>query len=143
MASQGWVNLLDPAHPAVGAVIGTFTTFRDVSPLPLPIVDPTMLHVGSVIYLEADGEFSTTGTPTLSMGFMWNAAAGGTTGTVLAQSAAITTGTATAWPVHVTYRGKVVNIGATGSIVGQGHFDLGTSLTRYQTTGPEPIPSTQ
>lgn len=109
---------------AGGASFGTFTTFQDISPTPIPLIFGGQLRLGSVLELEAEGEFSTTGTPTLSIGFYY-----GTAAVVLAASAAITTGTgAAAWPFHIKWRGRVTTQGASGNLLGQGTLDLGTSL---------------
>lgn len=136
MADVYYTSPVPPFHAAVGSAIGSFTTFQDVSPTPRPLLFGGQLRLGSKIELEAEGEFSTTGTPTLALGFFY-----GTAATVLGQSAAITTGSgAAAWPFHIKWRGVVVALGASGSIVGGGVLDLGTSLTAQSTT---PIPVTQ
>jgi hypothetical protein len=90
------------------------------------------LKVGTKIQLEAVGEFSTTGTPTMRLGFAYGiTAAGGllSTGVELAGSALTATGTtAAAWPWHINYFGIVTAEGATGVIYGSGIQDLGSSL---------------
>jgi hypothetical protein len=132
-----YTSPLTPFRTAVGASFGTFTTFQDVSPLPRPIIFPGQLRPGVTLELEAEGEFGTTGTPTLQLGFYYGTAAS----LALAVSSVITTGSgAAAWPWHMKYRGTVVAQGATGSIVGTGVLDFGTSLTAW--TG-SPIPITQ
>jgi hypothetical protein len=121
------VTPLTPLHIADGAAFNTFTTFQDISPTPSLLIPQQSLETGLELYLEAFGEFSNTGTPTLSLGFWFNTAS-----TVLAQTAAITTTTAaTSWPWHIKWRGRL-RIGTpstSGSFNGQGWCDLGTSLT--------------
>jgi hypothetical protein len=132
------VTPLQPLHVVDGAAFGTFTTFQDISPQPLLLIPQQSLEVGLTVDIEAWGQFSTTGTPTLSIGVWFN-----TVATVLAQSSAITTGTtAAAWPWHIKYMGRLraVASGATGgSWNGQGFLDLGTALTTMATTVPMPI----
>lgn len=134
MANNTWENLLDPFPIARGSAFGTFTTAKDVSPTPLPYVTGYELKQGSVVELEAFGEFSTTGTPTLQLGFVYGVAAGAVAsgGVTLAASGAITTATTgAAWPWHLKWVGRVTAIGATGVIYGHGILDLGTSLTAF------------
>jgi hypothetical protein len=131
MGNNSWENVLDPFPDIRGAAINTFTTARDVSPDPLPFVLGNELKVGSIVELEAEGEFSTTGTPTLQLGFHYGVALGGlsSTGVILAASGLITTGAgAAAWPFKIRCRGKILTVGAAGSIYGSGILDLGTSL---------------
>ena len=140
MGNNTWDNALDPHPNARGSAKNTFTTFQDVSPLPLPASYANELKVGSKVILEAIGEFSTTGTPTLSIGFIYGATAGAAGGTTVAQTAAITTGSgAAAWPWHARWQGIVTAVGATGVIYGSGILDLGTSLTAFT---PAAMPTT-
>lgn len=133
------VTPFGPVHAYDGAAFATFTTFQDVSPVPSILIPQQQLEVGLDLELEAWGEFSTTGTPTLSIGFWFNTAA-----TVLAQSSTITTGSgAASWPWHAEWHGtlRVAGTGSTGgSWTGQGRLELGTALTTFAT--PVPIPVT-
>lgn len=116
---------IPPLHSASGAAFATFTTFQDISPKPDVKLPANFAEVGTQLRIEAQGQFSNTGTPTLSIGFYW-----GTAAVVLAQSNAITTTTgATAWPWEVKWEGRVRAIGTSGSIQGAGTINLGTSLT--------------
>ena len=125
MARQYWVVPVPPLHILSGAAFNTFTAYQDISPKPDIKMPANILEPGSGIELLAQGHFSNTGTPTLSVGFYW-----GTAAVPLGQSAVITTTTAaTAWPWRLYYRGRVRTIGTTGTIYGQGEFTLGTSLT--------------
>lgn len=128
-----------PFPTAIGASFGAFTTRQDVSPQPLPVIQGYQLRLGSKIKIEAEGEFSTTGTPTLALGFYIGTAAGAIT-TVLAESGAITTGSGAAnWPWRLEYRGIITGLGVTGACVGMGDLELGTSLTAFSDV---PIPTT-
>jgi hypothetical protein len=140
MADQYWANPIGPFHTATGAAFNTFTTRQDVSPVPLPVVYPPMLHLGSKIKIEAEGEFSTTGTPTLSIGTYIGTQAGVIT-TVLAEYTAAATGSgAAAWQWRLEWRGLVAGpIGTACQVTGTGTVELGTSLTAFST---QPIPST-
>jgi len=134
--------LTEPVGPfpvAIGAAFGSFTARQDVSPQPLPFVQAGKLRLGAKIKIEAEGEFSTTGTPTLVLGLYIGTVAGAIT-TVLAESSAITTGSgAAAWPWRLEYRGIITAMGVSGQIVGMGNLELGTSLTAISSV---PIPIT-
>jgi hypothetical protein len=133
-----------PSYPlAIGTAFNTFTTRQDVSPRgagigELPTIQGGVLNMGSKLVIDASGEFSTTATPTLALGFYIGTIAGAIT-TVIAESSAITTGSgAASWPWHLEWTGLVVGTGTAGSIVGSGFLDLGTSLTAV-TRSPIPI----
>jgi len=132
-----------PFSTAIGAAFNTFTTRQFVDALPVPVILPYQLRPGTRLKIEAEGEFSTTGTPTLSIGCAFGiVGATGSLGTavVLAEYTAAATGSAAAsWPWRLEYRGVVTAVGTAGSITGQGTVDLGTSLTAQ--TGIS-IPST-
>lgn len=132
MGNNTWDNVLDPHPIARGSAKNTFTSYQDVSPTPLPQSYANELKIGTKILLEAIGEFSTTGTPTLSIGFIFGATAGAAGGTAVGQSGAITTGSAAAaWPWHIRYQGVVTAVGTSGVLYGSGILDLGTSLTAF------------
>lgn len=134
MGNLTWVNLLDPFPSARGTAVTTFTTARDVSPTPLPSTNGTDLKLGSKVELEAWGEFSTTGTPTLQLGFIYGVAAGAAAsgGVTIAASGTITTASAAAaFPWHLYYCGVVTAVGTSGVLYGQGQLDLGTSLIAF------------
>jgi hypothetical protein len=133
---------LGPFAPDIGAAFNTFTTKQDVSPLPLPILPANAVDKGTILKIEAEGEFSTTATPTLVLGFYAGApgaSGGGTITHTLAESSAITTGSgAASWPWRLEYRGKFTLTGSSGTIVGCGDIEFGTSLTAL-TSFPIPI----
>lgn len=139
MADYYLVTPIGPFATAVGNAFATFTTRQDVSARPLPVMQGGTARVGLKIKIEAEGEFSTTGTPTLSIGCYIGTEVPAIT-TVLAESAAITTGTAAAaWPWRLEWRGIFTATGTTGSVVGCGTLELGTSLTAVSTNS---IPAT-
>jgi len=118
-----------PFAPAIGNAFNTFTARQDVSPQPLPVVNANAARPGLKVKIEAEGEFSTTGTPTLSIGCYIGTVAGVIT-TVLAEYTAAATGTtAASWPWRLEYRGIFTAVGTTGTMVGMGEVELGTSLT--------------
>jgi hypothetical protein len=135
------VTPLDPVNVADGQAFTTFTTFQDISPAPALVIPAPYLVVGFDLELEAEGEFSNTGTPTFALGFWFNTAA-----TVLAQNALTTTVTgAASWPWRLRYRGRLRAIGSGasgGSFNGQGEVAVGGSLTAWATGFPAPIPTT-
>jgi len=132
---------LSPFPTAAGASFGSFTTKQDVSPFPLPQMPATVPRLGTKLWIKANGEFSTTGTPNINLGF-YVGTISGTITTDIALSSTITTGSgAAAWPWEMEWLGTFTGtLGTTVSVVGSGELKLGTSLTAWTST---PIPITQ
>lgn len=128
-----------PFPTAVGANFATFTARQDISPQPLPIILPNQLRLGSKLEVKAEGEVSSTGTPTLVLGFYIGTIASVIT-TVIAESSALSFATAAAWPWRMEWRGIITAVGTGGTAVGMGNVEFGTSLTATTTA---PIPITQ
>jgi hypothetical protein len=136
MARQYWGAPLPPLHVVDGASYNTSVTLTDVSAAPQKQLAAMQLELGTELELNASGFFSNTVTPTLLLGFYY----GGVAGTALAASSAVATASGvTGVPWTLYYRGRVRTVGASGSIVGQGVLQLGTSLTAFTT---RPIPET-
>lgn len=134
MGNNTWENLLDPHHTARGSAKNTFTSIQDISPAQLPASYANELKLGTRIDVEAYGEFSTTGTPTLAIGVYYGAVA------QVWNSGTITTGSAAAaWPWHLRWSGIVTTVGSSGVIYGHGILDLGTSLTAFASSA---VPTT-
>lgn len=135
MGNSTWHNALDPAPIARSAAVNTFTAFQDVAGKTnvLPATYANELKVGSRVELEAWGEFSTTVTPTLQLGFIYGAVPNAAGGTTIAASGLITTASgAAAFPWHMRYSGIITAVSATtGTIYGSGILDLGTALTTF------------
>jgi len=138
------VNCVPPFAPDVSTAYASFTTKQDCSPRPVPRILPGMLDVGSIIKVEAEGEYSTTGTPNLTWG-LYLGTHDGTTGTaptivtdIALSSVIVTPSGAAAFHWRMEWRGKVTKIGSSGSITGTGNLEQGTSLTA-ETTFPIPI----
>lgn len=133
MGNSTWENALDPFPNARGAAFNTFTTAKDVSPTPLPVVYGNEMRQGTKVELEAWGEYSSTGTPTFRLGFAYGiTSAGGllSTGIELCGTALTATASgAAAFPWHLHYGGVITTVGASGVIYGSGILDLGSSLT--------------
>jgi hypothetical protein len=135
-----FTNPVAPFPAAAGASFASFTTKQDVSPQPLPVINGQTLRLGSKIWLQSFGEFSTTGTPTLTLGYYIGTAAGAIT-TDIALSSAITTASgAAAFPWAMEWFGVVTALGTAGTVAGAGELKLGTALTAWTST---PIPITQ
>lgn len=125
------VTPISPFPTAIGAANNTFTARRDVSPLPLPVIQGGTLRLGSKIKVEAEGEFSTVGTPTLSLG-VWMGTVAGSITHQWEYTAAATGSGAAAWPWRLEWRGIVTGVlGTATTIVGMGEVELGTSLTTF------------
>ena len=128
MGAQYWVSPAPPFHSAAGTAYNTSVTLTDVSALPNISLPANILQPGSELEIRAHGFFSNTGTPTLLMGVYF----GGVAGVALAASSAVTTTTgATLWPWRLEYRGIVRSSGSSGTINGQGEWQLGTALTSF------------
>ena len=135
---------LAPFAPAIGANFNTFTTQKDVSPLPCPIIPANVLRPGSSLKIEAEGEWSATATPTLILGFhlgVPGASGIATLTSVLGVTAAQTLAAQTSWPWRMEYRGKFTNTGSTdGTIVGLGDLEIAlTAINEYSVTAALPI----
>jgi len=134
---------IGPFATAIGANFNTFTARQFVDPLPTPIIPANVLRPGTRLKIEAEGEYGTTGTPTLVIGCALGIpGATGSLGTpvVLAETRAITTPSAAAsFSWRLEYRGIITSTGTAATIVGEGQVDFSTSLT---VNTSEPIPTT-
>jgi hypothetical protein len=139
MGTYNWWSPVGPFPAALGANFNTFTARQDVSPQPLPAFIGGELNVGTKFKIEADGEFSTTATPTLVLGFYIGTVAGAIT-TVLAESASITTPSgAASFPWRMELRGVVTALGTAGSVTVNGEYQVGATISTYSSTSPMPI----
>lgn len=129
---------IGPFPTAAGASFNTFTTKQNVSPSPLPVIPAGKLRIGSKIQIRAVGEYSTTGTPNLTLGFWFGTRAASITGDI-ALSSVITTATATNWPWMMEWDGMVTAVGTAGALLGQGLLRLGSALTSFNAEVPIPI----
>jgi len=129
-----------PLRTAVGATFSTFTTKQDVSPQPVPVARAGQLMRGTGLWLKACGEYSSLTGASLTLGF-WIGTAALSITVSLAETSVFTTGTTpAAWPWDLEWSGLIVADGVSGSIVGQGACQLGSSLTAVTAT---PFPITQ
>src|SRR5215472_12380694 len=69
------VDGLTPLYGASRAAFTTFTTFADICGAPQTIIPRSRMNDILLLELFAHGEYSTTGTPTLSCGFYFNGGA--------------------------------------------------------------------
>lgn len=138
MASQYWEILLNaPPSAGPGTAYSTSVTLTDVSPAPQYSLPAGSLQPGSVLRWSAFGVFSTTGTPTLLLGFYYGGVAGALP---LATTGAVTTGTTlTNVPFRIQAETVVRTNGAAGTAMTQGAAWLGTSVSAWSTL---PIPNT-
>ena len=144
IATGAFFETFGPYAQYGGAAFNTFTTKKDVSPLPIPRIPAGRLELGSVIKIEAEGEYSTTGTPNGTWGLYlgtFDDASGSVpaiTTDIALSSVIVTPSGAAAFPWRMEWRGKVIKTGSSGSMIGNGDLEQGTSLTAY-TTFPIPI----
>ena len=131
-----------PFNTAIGASYNTFTARQFCDPLPPPIILPHQMRPGTRLKIEAEGEYSTTATPTLVWGFALGIP--GATGllatpVVLCESSVITTPSgAAAFDWRMEYKGLVTATGTAGSITGNGTLEQGITLTT-RSSFPMPI----
>jgi len=132
-----WATLLNTPQPtAAGTALANSTTLTDINPTPNYTLPANFLQIGSSLTLRAWGKFSTTGTPTLLLGFYY----GGVAGTALATSGAVTTGSGvTNVPWRLELDVPVWTTGTSGTCEPQGFYMLGTSVSAYATPGPLPV----
>lgn len=137
------IYLSEPVGPfptAAGSAFGTFTTKKSIDPLPVPVIPAGKLRLGTKLSVSARGEFSTTGTPNINLGF-WIGTRALSITTDLALSGTIATGSgAAAWPWELDWDGICTAVGTSGTLVGCGELHLGTSLTAFAVSA---IPITQ
>lgn len=128
-----------PFHQARGAAFTTFTTKKDVSPVPLPVIIPDRLRKGSKLHLSARGEYSSLTAAVLTLGFWFGTRLGAITGDI-ALAGAFTTGTTpTAWPWWMEWDGFCTGTGASGTLEGMGQIQFGSSLTAFNAETPFPV----
>jgi hypothetical protein len=127
MSRQYWVAPVPPLHSVDGAAFNTFTAFQSITPAPDIVIPANMLEVGTELHMEADGEFSNTGTPTLGLGFLLGATA------LLSGTPLTTITTAVSWPWHAeaNMRVRAVGVSGTASVHVMGWWMLGISLTQF------------
>lgn len=135
--------LCEPVGPfpqTVSNPFNTFTTKQNVTTLGcVPVIPAGKLQAGTKLAISARGNFSTTATPTLSLGFWIGTRALAIT-IDLAISSAIATGSgAAAWPWILVWEGMCTKADVSGSLIGQGALKLGTALTTFAADVPTPI----
>jgi hypothetical protein len=138
------IYLCEPVSPfpsATGAAFNSFTTKKDVSPQPLPVIPPGKLRLGSKIMVRANGEFTDTATVNLTLGLWFGTRAAAITADLALSSVISLSASAVAWPWLMEWDGIVTAIGTAGTIVGQGMIQLGSALTTF--SAPVPFPITQ
>lgn len=136
-------ELCEPVGPYplnVSNAFNTFTTKQNVCSAGfVPVIPAGRLDAGTKLHVSARGNFSTTGTPTLSLGF-WIGTRALAIAIDLAISSAITTGSgAAAWPWIMVWEGLCTKADVAGSLIGQGALKLGTALTTFGAEVPIPI----
>jgi hypothetical protein len=120
-------------------VTNTFTTKQDVTPAPVPVIPAGKLRAGSKVHVRASGDYSTTGTPNLTMGFWYGTRALAITGDLALSSVIVTPSGAAAWPWWMEWDGLCTATGTAGTLVGQGQLQMGASLSTFNAEIPLPI----
>lgn len=111
---------------SAGSPLASSTTLTDVSPTPIYTLPAGTLVAGSVMRFTAFGVLSTTATPTILLGIYY----GGVAGTALVTTGAITTGSGvTNVPWRIQCETFVRTAGTSATMMTQGYFDLGTSVS--------------
>jgi hypothetical protein len=140
MLLAGIPEVISPFPRAASAAFNTFTTKQNVTTVgQIPVILSSGLRAESKLWVAARGNFSTTGTPTLKLGFWIGTRAAAMT-IDLALSSAITTASgAASFPWMMEWEGFCTAAGVTGSLLGQGFLRLGTALTTFAADVPIPI----
>lgn len=139
IATGGLTETYGPYANGIGLAFNTFTTKKDVSPLPIPRIPAFRLDVGSILLFDAWGEYSSLTGATMGLG-LYLGTYDDAVGSVPAIStdivlASITTGTTpAAWLWHIQGKYKVVKTGSAGSMTGSCILDLGTSISALTST---------
>ena len=141
------VDQLPPLDLAARAAVNTFTAFQDIYGAPQKILPKARMDAGLVLELFAHGEYSTTGTPTASVGFWINGAALAVPTSLLGQTQLAAPGgtgvTSAHWEAY--WRGTLRSIGtgaAGGTFKGRGWALLGATTTPFVSATPWFIPTT-
>jgi len=143
------VDQLPPIDTADRAAVNTFTTFQDIYGAPQKIIPKSRMDVGLTLDLEAWVDWSTTGTPTMSCGFWFNAAPlAPNPATILCQTqlAAAPVATVTGGSVHMHAMATLRAIGtgaAGGSWDTEGYADITNTVTPFSTTVTWVMPTTR
>lgn len=113
MSLDRWTAPIQPLWVADGTAYASSNTLTDVSPTPNLTIAANTLQPGMTLRLYAAGQYSTTGTPTLTLGFYYGAVAG-----VALVSTGAQTATTNASSVGWEFRGyaQVRAMGSSGSI---------------------------
>jgi hypothetical protein len=141
------VDQLPPLDYSARAAVNTFTTFQDVYGAPQKIIPKSRLEEGLCLELFAHGEYSTTGTPTASVGFWFNGAALAAPTSILGQTQLAapggTTVTSGHWEAYWYGVLRAIGTGASGgSWKGRGWARLASSTTPFNTDVNWPMPTT-
>jgi len=141
------VDHLPPIDVAARAAVNTFTTFQDIYGAPQKILPKSRMDVGLTLELFAQGEYSTTGTPTASVGFWINGSALAAPTTILGQTQLAAPGgtgvTSAHWEAYWRGNLRAIGTGASGgSWKGRGWAILGASTTPFVSATPWFIPTT-
>jgi hypothetical protein len=126
-----------PFHTAARAV-NTFTTQQDVSPAPVPVIPGGKLRAGSKLFIKAQGDYSSLTGASITLGFWWGTRALVRVGDIVLAPAFTTGTTPAAWPWWMEWEGICLTPGATGTLLGQGNIQWGSSLTAWNAAVPIP-----
>jgi hypothetical protein len=141
------VTPMQPIHALDGLGFNTFTTFANISPSGQLVIPQATFEVGLDIEVIAHGEYSTTGTPTLTLGVWINGGESNTATTptaptsILAQTPTFTTGSGVAsvpWALMYFGRVRAIQPDNAATINGQGFGKFTTGLTVAMTDLPMP-----
>jgi hypothetical protein len=133
------VEPVPPFHTAVGTAQNTFTTKKDVSPQPLPVIPAGKLRIGTKLYVRAHFEYSSLTGASLTIGLWFGTRAAAITGDIALGSAFTTGTTPAAWPGWMEWSGFCTAIGTAGALHGQGQYQFGSSLTAFNAEAPFPV----
>jgi hypothetical protein len=126
--AQFWEACTNSPSEGAGTALSNSTTLTDIGPAPQYVVPANYAYQGQRWKISGYGIYSTTGTPTLTLGVYW----GGVAGTAIGVTTTMTTASgAASFPWRLEFDLNVRTIGSSGTVWGNGYVLLGASLTAY------------
>jgi hypothetical protein len=125
---QTWESVLNAPGVGAGSALLSSATLSDISPAPQIVVPANYMYENQRFRVKGYGIYSSTSTPTLTLGVYY----GGVAGTALAVTAAnaVASGAAS-YPWRLELDIYIRTVGSTGTVWVNGWAKVGSSLTAY------------
>lgn len=142
MGNQRWVMPLGPFHTADGTAYNTSTTLTDVGPTPSIVIPANYLEVGMRLEWVVFGRFSTTSTPTLTLGIYLGTGAISSGQAVCATSALTTPSGVTNQTFRIEGNASIRAVGSSTSATIIGVSEVSNVTTTATNMAPATAPAT-